>query len=101
MIAGIKKHRKFEKTKLSPMEEIAEKVTLEDQIELQTLMTKIRKDARGRFMYSQKDALALLPLFNKYIDSKVGKNIFGCGGCVTKVLQKMQQLNQLCRNQTK
>lgn len=91
-IGSIKKERIFEELKKNNMKDIAEKVSHEDQMSIDDAMKKIRKDARGRFMYNKQDALALLPFFNKYIDSKVGKNIFGCGGCVTNVLNKMVEL---------
>lgn len=91
-IGSIKKDIIFEELKNQSMKDVAEKVSHEDKMSIDDAMKKIRKDARGRFMYNKQDALALLPFFNKYIDAKVGKNIFGCGGCVTNVLKKMREL---------
>ena len=85
----------------SKMKDIAEQVSIEDMNAIDIALSKIKKDARGRFMYSKHDALALLPFFNKYIDPKVGKNIFGCGGCVDKVMNKMFQLQKEWQNLTK
>jgi len=101
IVAGIKKPRIFEKTKHFTMKEIADQVSLEDQMKIDSVLKKIKKDARGRYMYNKKDALAALPFFNKYIDAKVGKNIFGCGGCVVKVMNKMFELQKQWRNRTK
>jgi phosphotransacetylase len=101
IVVGIKKPRIFEQTKHFTMKEIADKVSIDDQNEIDNLLKKIRKDARGRFMYNKKDALAILPFFNKYIDAKVGKNIFGCGGCVNKIMNKMFELQKEWRNLTK
>ena len=87
-----------QKTTTMDVTQIAEDISLDDKIEIQKHLTKISKDARGRLNYTRSDATRLLPYFQKYIDKNVKGNIFGCGGCVTKMLNTMLKIGKQWQN---
>lgn len=88
-----------QKTDMANIQEIAEQVSLEDKLEIQKHLATISRDARGRLSYRRNDATNLLPYFQKYVDSKVKGNIFGCGGCVVNMLNTMIKIKQEWQNQ--
>tara|TARA_R110000751_G_scaffold220154_2_gene322840 strand:+ start:322 stop:642 length:321 start_codon:yes stop_codon:yes gene_type:complete len=88
------------KQQMSQLKEIAENISLDDKIQIEKFLQKISKDARGRFNYNRGDATNLLPFFQKYVDPNVKGNIFGCGGCVVKMLNTMFELKKEWQSQT-
>jgi len=95
-----KKRKQKTNAEMAEIPEIAEQITLEDKIEIQRHLTNISRDARGRLNYRRGDASNLLPYFQKYVDSNVKGNIFGCGGCVNKMLDTMLKIGKQWRNPT-
>ncbi len=79
---------------------LAEKFSIDDSNEVDIILSRIRKDARGRYMYNRDDARLLLKYFRKYIDPDVPDNIFGCGGCATKIIVQMFKIQKEWLNPT-
>ena len=100
VIPIFKKNTIIENKTKQQMKDIAEKIPLEDKIQIDNILNKIKKDARGRIVYTRNDATAVLVYFQKYIDPKVKGNIFGCGGCAQKMLNTMFNLQKEWQNQT-
>mgnify|MGYP003626081635 CR=1 FL=1 len=78
---------------------LAERFSIDDRNQVDIILKRFRKDARGNLSYVKKDALELLTYFQKYIDPDVSNNIFGCGGCAKKIINQMQLIAKQWQNQ--
>lgn len=92
---------KNQKQNMEHAQIIAEKINLEDKIKIETLISSCKKDARGRLNYNRDTARQLLPYFQQYVDPNVKGNIFGCGGCVSKMMNLFYELKKYWQNPTK
>ena len=83
--------------------EIASEINAKDKIEISRMIKVFIKhrDVRGNWIIPKKNGLELLPYFKKYVDHKVTNNIFGCGGCASKMVEFMFNIYQIWQNQTK
>ncbi len=79
---------------------LAERFSIDDRNDVDIILNRIRKDARGRYMYNRSDAMELLIYFRRYIDPDVPDNIFGCGGCATKIITQMFKIQNEWLNPT-
>ena len=79
---------------------LSEKFSIEDRNEVDILLAQMRRDARGQIAYQREHARQLLGYFRKYIDPDVPDNIFGCGGCATKMINQMFKIQNEWRNPT-
>jgi len=79
---------------------LAERFSIDDRNEVDIILSKIKPDARGRLMYQRNDAMDLLQYFRKHIDPDVPDNIFGCGGCATKIINQMFNIQKEWLNLT-
>jgi hypothetical protein len=93
--------RKNQKRNMEHAQIIAEKIDLEDKLKIEGLVSQCKKDARGRIQYNRSVAQELLPYFQKYVDPNVKGNIFGCGGCVSKMMNLFFELKKYWLNPTK
>lgn len=93
---------KFVKKTIGNMHEkrLAERFSIDDRNDVDIILNRIRKDARGRYMYNRSDAMELLIYFRRYIDPDVPDNIFGCGGCATKIITQMFKIQKEWLNPT-
>ena len=97
----------YKKTIFDTMEnrqtEIANKICNEDKLEIQKLMDLFisNKDARGSWQIPRKQGMQMLPYFQKYVDNGARSNIFGCGGCATKMIDYMFSIYKIWQNQIK
>lgn len=101
MVIPIFKKSKFDETQGNKtMKDIAENVSIDDRNDIDIILKKFGRDARGNLLWSRQNARLILPYFQKYIDPNIKDNIFGCGGCATKVINKMFRLQREWQNPT-
>jgi len=102
MTIPIYKKNIFDKMK-NKQNEIADSIPLDDKIEIQRLVGSLRKkrDARGNWAIRNDLGKELLVYFKKYVDPNVKENIFGCGGCATKMVNFMNNIYNIWQNQMK
>tara|TARA_R110000824_G_scaffold307292_1_gene494804 strand:+ start:309 stop:632 length:324 start_codon:yes stop_codon:yes gene_type:complete len=86
---------------MNNIEQVAETISLDDQLEIEKITNQITNDARGNIQYNRTQALNLLPFFQKYFDKNVTTSIFGCGGCAKKLVRTMKQLTTHLNGKTK
>tara|TARA_R100000655_G_scaffold24_2_gene145 strand:+ start:15315 stop:15623 length:309 start_codon:yes stop_codon:yes gene_type:complete len=102
MIIPIFKKTKFE-TMNKDKQTIADDISIEDKEQICVLMKQFikHKDARGRWQIPKNEGRKLLVYFRKYVDPKIKDNIFGCGGCATKMVNYMFDIYKLWQNPIK
>ena len=93
---------KFVKETKNNMHEkrLSERFSIEDKNEVDLLLKQIQRDARGNLIYQRETAKQILLYFRKHVDPDVPDNIFGCGGCATKMLNTMFKIQHEWQNQT-
>lgn len=97
----------YKKTIFDTMEnkqtEIADKIVQEDKDEIYRIMSQLiaHKDARGQWKIPSNLGKELLVYFQRYVDPNARSNIFGCGGCASKMVEYMEKIYYIWRNQTK
>ena len=84
-------------------QDIANKIKPKDRVQISILIERFikHKDARGNWQIPRKEGMELLPYFQNYVDSGARSNIFGCGGCATKMVNYMHEVYKIWQNPTK
>lgn len=83
--------------------EISEEINEADRKDIERLMGLFVKNrtARGQWQIPRQQGMELLPYFKKYVDNKVSPNIFGCGGCATKMVDYMFSIYKIWQSPIK